>query len=417
MKIAVVGTGIAGMTAARILSRRNEITVFESASYIGGHTNTIRISEKNKTFAVDTGFIVFNEVNYPNLCKLFRELGVESRESDMSFSVHCEKTGFEYNGTNFDSLFAQRRNLIRPTFWRMLAEILRFNRDAPVHLAAGLDDTVSVASYVERHRYSATFVEHYLAPLGASLWSCDARRFRQFPMRFVVEFLKNHGMLRVNGRPTWRTVAGGSQAYVGPLTAPFRHRIHLNTPVVAVRRVPIGVEVTLADGRRERFDEVVLACHADQSLALVADADSEEQELLRHFPYQINETVLHTDSSLLPARRKAWASWNYRIPAREENAVTVTYNMNKLQGLRSRETYCVSLNQSGSIEPSRIIRRIRYQHPLFTPGRDQAQANHASLLRRRGISYCGAYWGYGFHEDGVRSALAVCDAFDVSLAA
>jgi predicted NAD/FAD-binding protein len=417
MKIAIVGTGIAGMTAARLLSRRNDIVVFEAADYIGGHTNTIEVAEGQDTVAVDTGFIVFNEMTYPNLCNLFREIGVQTRDSDMSFSVHCERTGFEYNGTNLDLLFAQRRNFFAPSFWKMLAEILRFNREAPDHLASGLADTLSVESYVAEHGYSHRFVDHYLSPLGASLWSCDARRFRQFPMRFVIEFLSNHGMLQVNGRPVWKTVVGGSNQYVGPLTEPFRERIRLNAPVAAIRRNPRGIEVTLAGGHREYFDEVVLACHADQSKRLVVDMDREERELLGHFPYQANEAVLHTDTRMLPSRRKAWGSWNYRIPAHEKDRVTVTYNMNMLQGLESRRTYCVSLNQTQNIDASTIIRKIRYEHPLFIPGRDQAQASHADLIRRRGISYCGAYWGYGFHEDGVRSALAVCESFDMSLAA
>jgi predicted NAD/FAD-binding protein len=417
MKIAIVGTGIAGMTAARVLSRRNDITVFESGGYVGGHTNTIRVNEGPRELAVDTGFIVFNDTTYPNLCRLFDELGVQSRDSDMSFSVHCDKTGIEYNGTNFNALFAQRRNLVSPRFWGMLAEIVRFNREAPEQLAVGMDDSISVEDYVRSNGYGERFVDHYLAPLGASLWSCDARRFRRFPMRFVVEFLQNHQMLQVNERPVWKTVVGGSNQYVAPLVAPFRDRIHVNTPVTAVRRRPIGVELTLVGGQREYFDEVVLACHADQSRKLVIDMDRDEREILGHFPYQVNEAVLHTDSSLLPERRSAWASWNYRIPALDEEHSTVTYNMNMLQGIESPRTYCVSLNQTRNIDPSRVIRRIDYEHPLFTPGRNQAQASHGTLIRRRGISYCGAYWGFGFHEDGVRSALAVGESFDVSLAA
>jgi predicted NAD/FAD-binding protein len=417
MKIAIVGTGIAGMTAARVLSRRNDVTVFESGGYIGGHTNTIRVNEGSRELAVDTGFIVFNETNYPNLCRLFDELGVQSRDSDMSFSVHCDRTGIEYNGTDFNALFAQRRNLVSPRFWGMLAEIIRFNREAPEQLAAGMDDSISVDDYVRANDYGERFVDHYLSPLGASLWSCDTRRFRRFPMRFVVEFLQNHQMLQVNGRPVWKTVVGGSNQYVAPLVAPFRDRIRLDTPVTAVRRGPIGVELTLDGGHRERFDEVVLACHADQSRKLVVDMDGDEREILGHFPYQVNEAVLHTDTRLLPDRRSAWASWNYRVPVLEEEHATVTYNMNMLQGIESRRTYCVSLNQTRDIDPSRVIRRIDYEHPLFTPGRDQAQASHGALIRRRGISYCGAYWGFGFHEDGVRSALAVCEAFDMSLAA
>lgn len=417
MKIAVVGSGISGMTAARVLARRNDVTLFEAANHVGGHTNTIRVAEGSRTLAVDTGFIVFNEANYPNLCALFREIGVESRDSDMSFSVHCEKSGFEYNGSSLATLFVQRRNLLRPRFWRMLAEILRFNGDAPRALADGIDDTITVAEYVENHRHSEAFVEHYLVPLGASLWSCDANGFLRFPMRFVIEFLMNHAMLQVDGRPTWKTVVGGSDAYIGPLTEPFRDRIRLATPVRAVIRVGGGVELVFDGGRRQRFDEVILACHADQSLRLVANPEPEEREILAHFPYQANDAVLHTDTALLPDRPKAWASWNYRIPADECDNVTVTYNMNMLQGLECNETYCVSLNQTARIEPRKVIRRIRYQHPLFTPGRDQAQASHAAMIRRRGISYCGAYWGFGFHEDGVRSALCVSDAFDMSLAA
>lgn len=417
MRIAIIGTGIAGMTAARILARRNNIAVFEAGGRIGGHTNTIRVNEAGRELAVDTGFIVFNEVNYPNLCRLFEELGVESRNSDMSFSVHCEKSGFEYNGTDLNSLFVQRRNLLSPGFWSMLNEILRFNREAPERLSSGMDDSLSVEAYVRSAGYSRRFVEHYLAPLGASLWSCDARRFRQFPMRFVIEFLQNHAMLRVNGRPIWKTVVGGSDQYIAPLVEPYRERIHLNAPVTAIRRLAGGVELTIAGGHRERFDEVVLACHADQSRRIVTDMDGAEREMLEHFPYQVNEAVLHTDTSILPDRPAAWASWNYRIPARQQDHVTVTYNMNMLQGLDSDKTYCVSLNQTGCIDPTAIIRRIAYEHPLFIPGRDQAQSNHGSMIRRRGISYCGAYWGFGFHEDGVRSALAVCDAFDMSLAA
>lgn len=417
MKVAIVGSGISGMTAARVLARRNDVTLFEAAHYVGGHTNTVRVTEGRRTLAVDTGFIVFNEANYPNLCALFRAIGVESRESDMSFSVHCDKTGLEYNGTSLATLFAQRRNLLRPRFWRMLAEILRFNREAPLALENGIEDSVTVADFVDKNRYSEAFVEQYLVPLGASLWSCHARGFLRFPMRFVIEFLSNHAMLQVDGRPMWRTVVGGSDAYVGPLTEPLRDHIHVNTPVTAVTRVRSGVDITFDGGHRERYDEVVLACHADQSLRLVTNPDPQEREILGHFPYQVNHAVLHTDTALLPDRPKTWASWNYRIPADTEDHVTVTYNMNMLQGLESTNTYCVSLNQTGRIEPGKIIRRIRYEHPMFIPGRDHAQERHPELIRRRGISYCGAYWGYGFHEDGVRSALAVCDSFDMSLAA
>lgn len=415
MNVAVVGSGISGLTAAHVLSRRHRVKVFESGSYIGGHTNTIDVREGDRVIPVDTGFIVFNQPNYPNLCRLFSHLGVESRDSDMSFSVRCDQSGTEYNGGSLDLLFVQRANLLRPGHWRMIAEIIRFNHRASADLRSGLDDSVTVSGYLCRHRFSSAFERRYLLPLGASLWSCSAAQFSTFPMRFVMEFLENHRMLQVEGRPVWKTVSGGSREYVRRLIAQMNADLRLNTPVASVRRKANGVEVRLADGHSERFDEVVMACHADQSLALVEDADGFEHDVLVRFPYQPNEVVLHTDTCVLPSRKKAWASWNYQIPARAQSNVTVSYNMNMLQGIESERTYCVSLNLSSEIDPSRVIRRIRYEHPLFTPGRSVAQSYHGDLIRRRGISYCGAYWGYGFHEDGVRSALNVCAAFDQGL--
>lgn len=415
MRIGIIGTGIAGLTAAHVLSRRHGVTVFEANRHAGGHTNTVPVREGSRVIPVDTGFIVFNEPNYPNLCRLFAELGVESRDSDMGFSVHCERTGIEYNGSSLQQVFAQRRNLLRPGHWRMLADIQRFNRDAPALLDDERNDLMTVADYVAKHGYGPDFTDRYLLPLGASLWSCPTDRFRAFPIRFVVEFLANHRMLQVEGRPVWKTVKGGSWEYVKRLTDPLRENIHLGVAAAAVRRGSNGVEVTLADGRSQRFDEVVIASHADQALALVSNPETEERDILRCFPYQTNEAVLHTDPSLLPRRRTAWASWNYRIPRAERGAVTISYNMNMLQGLDTKETYCVSLNPGSLLDSTRVIRRIRYEHPLFTADRGAAQARHPELTRRRGISYCGAYWGYGFHEDGVSSALAVCAAFELEL--
>ena len=415
MNVAIVGAGVSGLVAASVLARRHRVTVFEAAERIGGHTNTIMVREGERRVAVDTGFIVFNEINYPLLCRIFDHLGVESRPSDMSFSVHCERTGVEYNGTSLNTLFAQRTNLLRPRFWSMLADILRFGNDARERLKNGLDDTMTVSDYAVTAGYGRAFVDLYLVPLGASLWSCSAERFAQFPIRFVMEFLANHHMLEVNGRPTWRTVVGGSSAYLGRLCAGFAERIRRSSPVLGVVRRGAGVELHLAGNRREQFDEVVLASHADQSLGMLVDAEDDERDVLECFPYQENEAVLHTDSRVLPSRPRAWASWNYRIPGEQREHVSVTYNMNMLQGIDSERTYCVSLNQAAGIDPARIIRRIRYHHPLFGRGRTRAQARHVDLIRRRGISYCGAYWGYGFHEDGVRSALAVCEAFDMGL--
>ncbi len=417
MKIAIIGSGISGLTAAHVLHRQHHISIFEANDYAGGHTNTIEVNESGTNIPIDTGFIVFNEQNYPRLCALFSELGVASRGSDMSFSVHCERSGLEYNGTNFDKLFSQRRNLFKPQFWAMLKDIHRFHRDGPAALTAQLSDGISVAEFAAARGYSRQFIDHYLIPLGASLWSCPAERFAAFSMRFVLEFLRNHGMLQVDKRPQWRTVVGGSAAYVQALIRPFKRHLYLNTAVKKVQRRADGVRLIFADGAEQFFDQVIIATHAPQALRMVADMDEEERAILAQFPYQDNEAVLHTDISLLPRCKNAWASWNYRIPAAAASHVAVTYNMNILQGLATAKTYCVSLNQAEKIKPEHIIRRIFYQHPVFYPGRDQAQSRHYKLIQRRGISYCGAYWGYGFHEDGVRSALAVTASFALELAA
>ena len=417
MKIAIIGTGISGLTAAYMLHREHDVHVFEANNYIGGHTNTILVKEGNNKIPVDTGFIVFNKSNYPNLCRLFDVLNIESRESDMSFSVHCEKTGLEYNGSDLNRVFSQRRNILNPAFWKMLKEIMRFNDESPATLRDGLDDTVTVAEFAKKNKYSEKFIEYYLIPLGASLWSSPASQFRQFPIKFVLEFLDNHCMLQVNDRPQWLTVTGGSYQYIEPLTEGFREKIYLNKGVNSVTRKNNQVELVLSDGKTELFDEVILATHADTSRGLVKNIEPEENNMLKLFKYQFNEAILHTDTRVLPDNKRAWASWNYRIPATENNHAAVSYNMNMLQGLESEKTYSVSLNQSAQIDPDKIIRRIHYHHPIFQPGRDFAQSQHDKLIRRRGISYCGAYWGYGFHEDGVRSALALCAAYDQVLAA
>ena len=419
MNIAIIGSGISGLTAAYKLHRDHRVSLFESNTYIGGHTNTIEVREKEtaRTIPVDTGFIVFNDQNYPELNRLFYELGVESRLSDMSFSVHCQRTGLEYNGTDLNRIFSQRRNLFNPGFWKMLRDILRFNRDGPAALDGDIDDLQTVEEFVLKYDYGRHFIEYYLVPLGASLWSCPADSFRKFPMRFVLEFLGNHCMLQVDDRPQWRTVSGGSYQYVNPMVAGFRDRIYLNKPVKSVKRLAARVALTFADGSEETFDEVIMATHADQSMQLIEDLDEEESSILEMFPYQANEAILHTDVSLLPRAEKAWASWNYRIPETASRHASLTYNMNMLQGIESEHTYCVSLNQFENIDESKVIRRINYHHPVFRPGRDAAQEHHHLMIQRRGISYCGAYWGFGFHEDGVRSALAVSAAFGLELAA
>lgn len=415
MKIAVVGAGVSGLTAAWVLARRHEVVLFEAGSRAGGHANTVRVQEDGRNLDVDTGFIVYNELNYPVLCRLFSVLGVDSQESNMSFSVHCEATGTEYNGTSLGKLFGQRRNLVRPEFWRMVREILRFNRKTVEDFDNGLPDDVTVDNYVAREEYSRTFVDHYLVPLGASLWSCDAKTFRSFPIRFVIEFLRNHRMLQVEGRPVWRTVRGGSRSYVDKLLAGYRGRLALKTPVESVSRSKRGMELRFGGGKREAFDEVVMATHADQSMRIVRNVRDGEREALEMFPYRRNQVTLHTDTRVLPDRRRIWAAWNYRIPESGGGQTSVTYNMNLLQSLSCRKTYCISLNPDAPIDRSRVLRRLDYEHPVFLPGRDAVQREHYRLVRRDRVSYCGAYWGYGFHEDGVRSALEVCKAFDMGL--
>ncbi|MEM7306975.1 MAG: FAD-dependent oxidoreductase [Planctomycetota bacterium] len=406
MKVAVVGTGISGMVAARRLAEDHDVTVFEAGSYLGGHTNTLDVDEDGRSLAIDTGFIVFNEATYPELCSLLRELDVPWKPSDMSFSVRNDASGLEYNGTSFDGLFAQRTNLLRPRFWRMVRDILRFYREAPEVLERE-DDLRTLGEFLERGRYSRSFVDDHLVPMGAAVWSARPDGMHGFPLRFLVQFFKNHGFLQVDDRPQWLVVQGGSRSYVGPLMAPLAGRIHLSTPVVSVRRTPRGVALRTKAGDEALFDRVVLASHSDQSLRMLSDATANEREVLGAFGYQRNEAVLHTDASLMPRRRRAWASWNYHVPDPPSELATVTYWMNLLQGLESRRDYFVTLNRSDDIAPEHVLRSITYHHPVFTPEAIDAQRRHDEIDGVNGVHFCGAYWRYGFHEDGVRSALRV----------
>jgi predicted NAD/FAD-binding protein len=412
MRIAIIGSGIAGLTAAYRLCDAHEITVFEANDYIGGHTNTIQIDETEQTLSVDTGFIVFNDRTYPSFIALLDELGVQSDPTSMSFSVRCDDNGLEYNGTSINGVFAQRANLFRPSFYRMLNDILRFNREAVEILETDSEETTTVAEYLAAKRYSRQFVDHYLLPMGAAIWSCPPETFEKFPMRFIAEFYHHHGLLSVRNRPTWRVVRGGSSQYVQAMTRRFRQRIRLNCPVSRVERFTNHVEVTPTGAESERFDEVVFACHSDQALRMLGDASPVERELLGTFPYGRNVAVLHTDPSVLPKRKRAWASWNYHIRQQGEQQAAVTYNMNILQHLNSSQVYCVTLNETDLIDPARVIRRINYSHPIYTTERAAAQRRHAEVIRSNHTSFCGAYWGNGFHEDGVNSALAVCKAYE-----
>lgn len=409
MRIAIIGSGISGLTAARRLHVDHEITVFEANDYIGGHTNTIDVELEGRNWAVDTGFIVFNDRTYPRFAALMNELGVESQPSDMGFGVHCESTGLEYCGSSLDRLFAQRRNLVRPRFWRMIGDILRFNREAP-RLLEGVDDDLELGDYLARAAYSPAFIEHYIVPMGAAIWSTDPQAMLSFPARNFVEFFANHGLLSVDERPQWRVIKGGSRSYIAPLTAPFASRIRLRAAVVHVQRSDYAVELTLRDGHRERFDAVVFACHSDQALAMLAAPSDAERAVLGAIPYQPNLAVLHTDERLLPRNRKAWAAWNYRIPAARRDAVSVTYNMNILQNLDAKAQLLVTLNPTTAIDPDKVIRKVVYQHPVYTPRGIAAQRRSVELMGRQRSFYCGAWLGYGFHEDGVKSGLAAADA-------
>lgn len=411
MRVAIVGTGIAGLAAAHRLHPSHHITVFEAGDHIGGHTHTHDIELGGRNWAIDTGFIVFNDWTYPNFIALMNELGVESQPSSMSFSVRCEKTGLEYNGTTLNTLFAQRRNLFSPSFHRMIRDILRFNREAPGFLEAG-DDHTRLGDYLTANRYRQEFRNHYIIPMGAAIWSAAPGDMLDFPARYFIRFFHNHGMLSVDDRPQWRVIRGGSRSYVEPLTAPFRERIHLNTPVMRIVRDEQGVTVQTATGSGARFDAVVLACHSDQALAMLDEPTQVEREILGAIPYQENETILHTDASVLPRARRAWAAWNYHIPREARDRVAVTYDMNILQGLEAPETFCVSLNYRDRIDPARILKRLTYHHPAYTPAGIAAQARHAEISGINRTYYAGAYWGFGFHEDGVKSGLRVAEQIE-----
>lgn len=422
MNIAIVGTGISGMLAARMLCGEHRVAVFEAGDYVGGHTATIPIEMGGKVWAIDTGFIVYNEIAYPNFIEMLRRLNVATQESSMSFSVKCERSGLEYCSGSLNAFFAQRRNLLRPAFWRMARDILRFFREAREALQPG-SERVTLGEWLARRRYSREFIEWHILPLGAALWSADTGRIQNCPMQFFVRFFDNHQFLQVEGRSKWRTIAGGSHNYVEPLVKPFRSAIRLNCPVQRIARFDDRVELTLPGGERQSFDHVVIATHSDQALKLLADPSDAEREILGAIRYQPNDVVLHTDTSLLPRRRRAWACWNYflsdcgKVPG-GENLATVTYNMNMLQNLPGApETFCVTLNRTRRIDPAKILRRFTYDHPLYTPESVAAQARHGEISGVRRTHYCGAYWGYGFHEDGVRSALAAVTYFGKDLAA
>jgi predicted NAD/FAD-binding protein len=414
MKIAIIGGGISGLTAAHLLCGEHEISLFEANDYPGGHTNTLDVEHNGTRYAVDTGFIVFNERTYPNFIRLLDRLNVPSQPSTMSFAVVCRSSGLQYCATNLNTLFAQRKNIFSLPFWRMLLEILRFNR-ASSELYDSDDLSLTLGDYLQSHGYSPLFIEKFLIPMGAAVWSADPARFLDFPAAAFVQFFTNHGMLNVVDQPTWRVVTGGSRQYVEPLTRPFRDRIHLSTPVERVQRFSNRVTVTPRGGEPEDFDHVILACHSNQALALLADPGDAERELLGAIAYQKNDTVLHCDSRLLPSIPMARASWNCLLPTRRQDSVVLTYWMNLLQTISAPVEFCVTLNSPEAIDPAKVIHRLTYHHPVYSTAAFEAQKRRDGISGVNRTSYCGAYWGWGFHEDGVNSALAVCRQFGKGL--
>lgn len=412
MRVAIVGAGIAGNTVAYKLCAEHDITLFEAADYVGGHTHTVDVEHDGVQYAVDTGFIVCNDWTYPNFLALLAELGVATQPTSMSFSVSCERTGLEYNGTSLAALFADRRNLVRPRFYSLLANILRFGRDARAFLASA-NDTATLGDFLTAHRYGPELVDHYVVPMTAAIWSAAPGSVLAMPARFLLRFLANHGMLSIDDRPQWRTVVGGSARYVDKMTLRYRQHIRTSCPVISVARLARGVAVQPRHGESEYFDAVFFACHSDQALALLADASPLEREVLGAIRYRTNEAVLHTYEGLLPRCRRAWASWNYRAvrSADGNDAPLVTYHMNTLQRLTAPVELCVTLNDGGRVAPEHVLGRFRYDHPIFDAAATAAQTRQAEINGSRRSFFCGAYWRNGFHEDGVVSALTAVEHF------
>ena len=411
MRIAVIGSGIAGLGAAWLLSREHEVVLFEREARLGGHTHTHRVEQGGKAYSVDSGFIVMNPQNYPLLTALLDELGVPTQPTTMSFSVQDARSGLEYNATDFDSLFCQRRNLVSPKFWRMVRDITRFYRESPALLAEA-GDGPSLGDYLRDNDYSPMFVEDHLVPMACALWSSPSQSILQFPAKYLVRFMDNHHMLQVSERPEWRVVTGGSSSYIEALRRQWKVQVRLSSPARRVRREPDRAFVATDDGE-EAFDQVLLACHSDQALALLADPSDAEREVLGAIPYQANETVLHTDARLLPKNRKAWAAWNAYVPAAPGAACTVSYCMNHLQSLQSERPFVVTLGRGQDIDPARVLARMRYHHPVYTHASVAAQARRGEVNGVNRTWYAGAYWGFGFHEDGLRSGVDVARALGV----
>ena len=411
MKIAIIGSGISGLTSAYLLNRNHDITVFEANDYIGGHTHTHNIKIKDKEYAVDTGFIVYNERTYPNFIKLLDTLGVERQLSTMGFSVKSASEDYEYAGESLNSLFAKRSNIFRLGFLRMLYEMYRFGKKSD-STGLGLDVSITLGTYLRSENYSNEFINYFIIPMGAAIWSTPANKVLDMPAYFFIKFFYNHGMLEIINRPKWWVIKDGSSAYIKKIIKGFESKINLSSPIRTVSRLDNGIEIETANSKKPlMFDAVVFATHSDQALAMLTDPTEKEKDILRSIPYQKNEVLLHTDSSVLPKRKLAWASWNYQLDSNPESPVVLTYNMNILQGLDCDETFCVTLNDHQSVDKSKVLKKITYHHPLFTVKGIEAQKRKLEISGVNNTYYCGAYWHNGFHEDGVASAIEVCKHF------
>lgn len=408
LNVAVVGTGISGMSAAWLLSQGHHVTVYAADKRVGGHSNTVTADlDTGESIPVDTGFIVYNEMNYPNLTAMFDHLGIDTADSDMSFAASLRDASLEYAGTDLNGLFGQRRNIVRPRYWRMLADLVRFYKTAPKALADHETENMSLGEYLQRHRYSDAFIVDHLLPMGAAIWSTTAEDMKAYPIRAFVRFFMSHGLLNLTARPQWRTVQGGSRNYVDVLTKPYADRIVLDD-VMRIQRSPNSVVIETASGRKERFDHVVVATHADEALNLLDDADGLEHELLGKWQYTANRAYLHTDASLMPSNRRVWASWNF-IEGQEDDQLCVTYWMNQLQPLATQQNVFVTLNPVHEPDPASVLQTIDYTHPYFDNAALETQPRLWNLQGRRNTWFCGSYFGYGFHEDGLQSGLAVAE--------
>ena len=418
MKIAIIGAGISGLTAAYVLNREHDITLYEADDRIGGHTATKDVNFKGRDYAIDTGFIVFNDWTYPNFKALLKQLGVDYQPADMGFSVTCELSGLEYSGNNINTMFAQRRNLFKLSHWQMIRDILKFNKEALVDVdSGGAYLSMTLGEYLSEKNYSEAFTEKYLIPMGAAIWSASCSVMKKFPLQFFVRFFRNHGLLSVNDRPQWHVVKGGSRSYIEPLIESFKDKVKTNSPVTSIIRDSNSVTIKTAYNS-QCYDHVVIASHSDQALDMLADVSTAEKNILSSIPYQRNEVVLHTDTSVLPKKRSTWSSWNYRIVNNDHSGEllpVLTYDMNILQSIDSDDVFCVTLNHTEAIDKNKILGTYYYDHPVFSMAGINAQQQWSEINGVNRTWFCGAYWGNGFHEDGVASALKVAKEFGVSL--